>query len=1103
LNSNSATKLIAILVLTLSIAAFPYGPRVHTVRGDLSPIDTTAGTQWVPSGPAEDKILISVFSDEIAEFNALQAGTLDFTDWPLTKPLVAGLSTDSRFAVTSPNSELGEFELQFNHAVTFFGIPFNFGSDSDPVAAAKAQNFRQGVAHLIDKQTFVSNVLGGLATAIDNFLPPGEGVLHTGLECGANSPAAGCTAPYTSGGYSLVGACNWDQLNGVTTAGQTHDSTCLSAYHTFSDTTDSVGIVSASASNHDFCEAAEHWVAAGLASGISSTDCHLTGLSTALSGGSILFDVRVDSPPRLKLGDALAARMCELINGAGVTTCTQISINHLTITAATGQVFKPCSSGSCGSPNTGWAMYTAGYGFSTAAFDQTEAIYNGQFAGGPWTVGTTVVCTNPDGTPALATNTGSGYQHFCNAAHDHYTDMVEFNNTLAGAAASLQKSNEIFGKKVASIPLWSGANQFATLKGWNNVVNAKGFGPAVFGNAYSLYNTWNPSPATSGTIRWGFKQGTSTLNPYTLSTVWEANAVSTIFDPLLQFDPYQGSNQLYGWLVNSFKSVLPSDAVDGPTCTNGVAGQTAGTVSGSKLCLKFSLRNDVFWHDGQQLKSSDVKYTFLSLQQIGSPLTTALIDVSILSDQNFMVHLNQLGPFQLLNFGLVGILPQHIWASTTTSPCVLKGSLQCTLNKSFLTGGGVDPVSTHMLIGTGGFVCKDLSTGAIGGGCTSTGSSTTGPGATIVLQRNGLGSPGLTPTDYFRSNAKYKVFLWADGVPLATNGEGTVDIGDAGQAGTCFNLSPSTNPQCAHLDAPATIVSCTSVAGSCGDANGPLAGGPGTGALVGINEIAQIFARFGYVWNAAQGGFPAVFAYNSFQGAQPIPQTLYAGGNTYGPTTPPGPDFTVSISPNINDMSVGTTGVVSTVTITPLNGFSDSISVAVSANPTGLTVTPSTTTVPLGTLTFTLTVDTTTALLNGAYATTVTLTSSAATGSKVHVATIVTSAGQYSVSATAVPAFSRGTAASSTLSITAINGFTSKVKISTLTNPTVTGGPDTSCPVTLVPLCTVSLSTGSGMQTLSIITSGTTPIGSYTIKVSIQSGSAVVQVSIPITVNGP
>jgi hypothetical protein len=47
------------------------------------------------------------------------------------------------------------------------------------------------------------------------------------------------------------------------------------------------------------------------------------------------------------------------------------------------------------------------------------------------------------------------------------------------------------------------------------------------------------------------------------------------------------------------------------------------------------------------------------------------------------------------------------------------------------------------------------------------------------------------------------------------------------------------------------------------------------------------------------------------------------------------------------------------------------------------------------------------------------------------------------------------------------------------------------------------LSTGSGMQTLSIITSGTTPIGSYTIKVSIQSGSAVVQVSIPITVNGP
>ncbi|HZY93312.1 MAG TPA: hypothetical protein VFE98_00415 [Candidatus Bathyarchaeia archaeon] len=839
-NTKSTIRLLVIFVLTLSMASVSgltlgLAPAVHPVRADPAPpAPSDPTTQWSPAGPMVDKLLINTYADEFAEWTDLKANppNLDLTDWALTPtdlpspcptPSTAILC-DSRFYVTAPVANFGLFGLNFNHANTFFGINFASGSDTSP-QATQAINFRQGVAHLVDRAAFISKVLGGFGSTMDNPLPPGQGVSHSGLPFDSTClPQPGCTGAYSLGGFNLQGVCAWDTLN---------PTTCISAFHRTSDTSDANGIVNVG--QPDFCDAADHWIAAGLATG-KNADCTLIGFTQLAS--SITFFVRSDSSPRLRMGDSLAQRMCQLINGAAALTCSQVIVSHQNIQNTRPVVFDTSRQ------HLDWHLYTMGWLLS-ATPDQIWALYNSQFAG-QW-------CGGPAG------NVAPNYGYFCNPSFDKYNSMVEFNSTTNGAIAALQVAQEIYGKHVVSIDLFAQSEQFAYLKGWTGVNNAKGIGPSNF---FGSINMWNANPAVSGNLRWGFKQGTDEVNPLTFSSVWDGYVVSSVYDTLVAANPYSPTD-LFGWMVNQWQFLAPQP------------GDPAGTAAD----VKFNLRNDIFFHNGAQVTAQDYKFSVLAFKHTGglvNPLTAGIIGVQIQNDFNFIVNLNSNSVFALQNIGGIPVLPQKLWALSTTGPCIIDTSPQCSLAAD---ASSRDPIATFRYAGSGAFICQDLAnpgpTG-VGGKCTKSGTQASGTqlGA-IVLQRNGLGlatdpsKKGTASTAYFRDSAKYKQWEWAD-----VFSHGTVDILDVSNAAGCFN-QPATGA-CAHWETPAATITCVSTAGTCNI--GSLAGIGGTRAsTVQLLSIAQAYGWFGVSWSSP-------LSYSQLVGVQALAsQTLYEGGLQYAP----------------------------------------------------------------------------------------------------------------------------------------------------------------------------------------------------------------------------
>src|SRR5712691_11821758 len=171
MSCNSIIRLLALFSLTLSLSAFPgINSNVGIGHGDLPPCRTAClvPIPWVPAGAMVDKLQIQVYTDEIAEYNAMLGfpSALDLGDWPVPPPLVSTFNADSRFTLSASTSEFGMFQFDFNHANTFFGINDNFGNN--PLGI----EFREAVAHLINKPAVVNDLFSGLADPIDNAVPP-------------------------------------------------------------------------------------------------------------------------------------------------------------------------------------------------------------------------------------------------------------------------------------------------------------------------------------------------------------------------------------------------------------------------------------------------------------------------------------------------------------------------------------------------------------------------------------------------------------------------------------------------------------------------------------------------------------------------------------------------------------------------------------------------------------------------------------------------------------------------------------------------------------------------------------------------------------------
>jgi hypothetical protein len=705
---------LALFILAFSLVGLSGLSPAHAEQF-TPPSGTTALTQWWPSGPSADAIRFQYYTGttgDVNEYNAMcfnQPSTctpqIDLTDVQIPSSY-SPVSYPPNSWVTPITPGWDMEAVSFNLANSFFGIEFCNGADGvtnsstcpdGPGATAIPATcpgtiyktstglldctlagiaIRQGIAHLIDKQGYVSNVLQGNGYATDNPISGSQSLPHSGLPdpC-AGLPPAACTpdvisnaqgtGPYAfdptlpvgsqrvpigsepacitaaqqqgNGGpceLTAAGACSWDLLGQCGT----------SAFH--------LGVDGAATANGmvnpgspDFCAAAQLWVNAGLGTGVSSpstgcqiqnfcinhgggTGCFTTGIAGTPGGRILLW--RRTSLDRGPLFTGLGAAICQLINGPSATTCPQVEVftpqlpgGPYTPTPGCLSASEPGTNCSTQGPNRDWSMFVDGHTLGPNP-DQVWNLYNSQFAS--------------DLCGGVPNETGLNYAYVCNSTFDYWSGNSEFAASPGAAIADLQIAMDIFGNHTFAIPVFGHSSSQAYLMGWTGVSNSPTSGSSDVGNYWSLLNMWNPSPTLPGpTIRWGQDNSPDTLNPFLANYTVAWNVLNEIYDPLLQVNPYN-PDQLFGWMVNSYSIVTNGQDSNCPvTVTRGAA---SFSVAG---CVKLNLPGDISWHDimscrntdaicleAHSVTASDIKFSvaaFNATSGIVAPSTSNILDV--------------------------------------------------------------------------------------------------------------------------------------------------------------------------------------------------------------------------------------------------------------------------------------------------------------------------------------------------------------------------------------------------------------------------------------------------------------------------------------------
>ena len=215
---------------------------------------------------------------------------------------------------------------------------------------------------------------------------------------------------------------------------------------------------------------------------------------------------------------------------------------------------------------------------------------------------------------------------------------------------------------------------------------------------------------------------------------------------------------------------------------------------------------------------------------------------------------------------------------------------------------------------------------------------------------------------------------------------------------------------------------------------------------------------------------------------------------------PPAPGFALSsVAAVISGPGAST---VSTITVTPSNGFTGVVKLTCSAAAAGLTCTPATATVGPSSGTASLNIQSTPATPLGTYALTVNGVD-AATGAITSSTTV-----QVTVNAAIVPGItmsgtqvtiaSPGATGTSTITLTPTGGFSGAVTLTCA----ATVGPFGAVSAPTCPSTTTSITAGTAATTaLSLLTTVTTTPGAYTIAVTATAGSTVTTTNVALTVN--
>jgi hypothetical protein len=839
LYGKSTIRLLIVFALAFSLATIQ-GPLLtkfgfHTTQ--LVQATQVLNSPWLPAGPAMDKLTTPIFVDQVAEFNSLQQGTppgssssIDLTDQQLVPSLISSFASSSQFLVTPTIREHAYYEVEFLLSNTFWNCNFNFGNSTCGI------HIRQGIAHLIDKQAFVANDPSILTTAvaIDNPVPIDNGGLTTPDACGWDLLYS------QTGSNCVVGST--DPIGPQYTGGSAYR---LAPTPFFGSTGSQPN------PSLDFCAAAGHFIAAGVATGVvtppglhsnwylsspskwnitSSSNCQLTGI---VSGTTPNFYIRKDDPKRLDLGNILAGQICLLFTGSSTIPCA-----NLTVQLGFFSPPFPCPGLSCPSPplSNDWWFYTASF-VGVFPFDSSlYYIYNSRFVSGFPSI------QPPCSSQSTGSFTPANYMYLCDPSYDNVSSQIETatcvrsalsndidtqigrvvpifrdcqGKTVPPSSAPLTslsaayQAEDRFGRKAYTLPLFNSLDNFAYLNnGFNRVINSNP-GEAVnsntpgISNYYTWLDAWNPNPPAPGTIRQGFTGTTQSLSPYIAASAHDSQILSSIYDELGRVNPYR-PDQLLNWMTISTNLLCNSP----PSCTSAL---TYAPPNGTSATYRFTLRSDVFFHDGRKATSFDVAFSYLSLLASGayqSAGASSILGITLLSPAQFDFNLRSNSLSELFYLMGPSIMPGRYWTSvgssawdTASVACILDpncfpaqyginfgligssgiptvvckagtGLTSCPFSANNMNvdgtkiGATFDPMASGILIGSGPWMCVS-STGVRGQGCSPTGKQNPDPNTTgYTLNRFGIGhDSGSSLTDsYFRSSGTVALWFWSGNI---------------------------------------------------------------------------------------------------------------------------------------------------------------------------------------------------------------------------------------------------------------------------------------------------------------------------------------------------
>jgi len=827
LNARFSASVLIIIVLAMSELSL-----VGNVPARAAPgwrVDDGSNL-WAPYGPnpagGVRQLQLQYYNGPTDEFNNFVAGKIDVTDWPQPKVSYGAYDANPDFQLSPPQPGFEDFGIYYNGLDTTWAawgcdwtvhMPYaSAAGQTSPIQTYTSQcgiDMRQAFAHLLDRPAFVQDVIGavgaGAAQALADPSPP------------IKNPAAS----------TLWAQCGWDQFMNKTRYGL--NLPCISAYNIQNDPG---GF--AVPGSPDFCMAADHMIAAGIASGATGPDlpqtftdvngvvrhfkasgtpgtCKLTGLTAGVLNPAFHIKGMIRNDPgdfRLPLGIGFQNAINMLFQSI-VVTPTYGDINALGAIVFT----DPPES-----TTNDWSFYTFGYNLAGPLPDHLFALYESINAsdqcGGPLNpepTNPTFVCIPAFDTPVQAAS--------------QTVDPSTF--TLS----TLQAFDE-YGKRAVDLSAWSFNIRIAALTSVTGLVNERG---ASYPNFWTLLNARNNTIYTptnsnyifvggnSSILRYGQASSYNQLNIFHASPEREFQLLSLIYDTVFTASPIQIGNVIC-WMGDMGNPSYPCTtfSVFAPGSANGPCpGTTTAT------CTQFSiqLRNNLKFQDGQQVKASDIAFSLLNIRQFAPTAGGALhflencppagdiCPVSVQSDTQLQVYMKG-ASISFTPDMEAYVIPQHVWQCDVIGYGRAVSDCPATTPADYAAAGvnvasptarstSYDPVTNGALIGSGPFACISVfGAPTVGTGCIKNADGSRGGqaipiGGTAVLQAYDF-TRNLRTVDpfqqYMRSyntdwgtgsnpvaaqSGQFQEFSWAD-----VNDDAQVTIVDEVSVAACWKV---------------------------------------------------------------------------------------------------------------------------------------------------------------------------------------------------------------------------------------------------------------------------------------------------------------------------